>query len=699
MPQNDDGGTLDYVSPNLSGDEQDSLARYANRLRSEPITPRQWLKDNAHLDPTPEFRELLWSRYTDQNPPPQVPGFVIEDVLGEGGVGRVYLAQDQTLNRRIAIKELTETLRRRGNSADRFRSEAQILAKLEHPNIVKVYQFVVHEGREFIAMEYLNNGTLSERLTGTSNHLYEVLPAVIARLARAVNYAHGEKIIHRDLKPSNILFDNHNEPKLSDFGLAKDLSDPTDRSQGAILGTHHYMAPEQVAGKPVVPATDIWALGVVLFRIFAGKFPFDGQTVKELHESIRTSKPRELPPEVPAELRRICLKCLEKDTVSRYPCGNDLADDLENALVRENRGSFPPGRPRWLLAGAFGVALLIAAAVAVPAMLHRSSAHDFVTSTTMPEKLPGPTQSIAFTSDGNFGLAEVAGARIIVWDLKRGQLARSLEQGLAMDGMCGSVRASDDGHYIAALGTNSVMDKDTLSFFELFDAETLTKIPTRFLSGNGYGRSISFSPDGKRIALETFDRSALGSVLLGGSGKSHLTIIDVEPSKRKLITLPARMTCSAFSPDGNLVFTGSNKASICVWDLSLGTMSREIPVPDGGVDEIQISQDGSHIFTASIANESLSVYATSGACEKTIATASANPGRMTCAALNPLGIGTTGQRDGTVIYWNLNTGENRSFPHAAAEVSAVAITRDGRKTLAAYSDRSATCFEFPSPTK
>ena len=216
---------------------------------------------------------------------------MIEDVLGEGGMGRVYLGQDQSLNRRVAIKELTEALRRAGANADRFRAEAKILARLEHPNIVKVHQFLSHEGREYIAMEYLSNGTLTDRMGGTASDRYTTFPRVIAQLARAIHHAHCEKIIHRDLKPSNILFDKNNEPKLSDFGLAKDLSDPTDRSQGAILGTDHYMAPEQVEGKTVVPGTDIWALGVILFRMFTGKNPFNGQTREELRKAIRTSKP------------------------------------------------------------------------------------------------------------------------------------------------------------------------------------------------------------------------------------------------------------------------------------------------------------------------------------------------------------------------------------------------------------------------
>ena len=248
----------------------------------------------------------------------------------------------------------------------------------------------------------------------------------------------------------------------------------------------------------------------------------------------------------------------------------------------------------------------------------------------MREKLPGPSQSIAFTSDGQFGLSEVAGTQIIVWDLKRGQRARSLEHGLAKDGVCGSVAASDDGRLIAALGTNWAVDNGDLSFFELFDTETFSKLPVNHFRGHKYGRSVSFSPDSKWLALETFERSALGSILFGGPGKSRLTIYNVESMGWSDIAVPAALTCSAFSPDGKRVVTGSIKPPMYVWDVAKRAVSRQIPVPDGGVDEVAFSHDGSHIFAASFANDSLSIYTSSGECEKTISTSAENPEKMTC---------------------------------------------------------------------
>ncbi len=687
------GSTGDWSSSGLSRDHEESLDLYRDHLRMEPVTPRQWLRKNGHLSSTPAFRDQLWSHYVLAYPPPRVPGFAIEDVLGEGGMGRVYLGRDQSLDRRVAIKELTEALRPGSAYAERFRREAQILARLEHPNIVKVYQFVSHEGREFIAMEYLSRGSLADRLGETTTDVFTVIPRMIAKLARAIDYAHGQGIIHRDLKPGNILLDQADEPKLGDFGLAKDLLAPIDLTRGAVLGTHHYMAPEQVEGQSPVPGTDIWAFGVILFRVFSGRFPFEGHTVAELHAAIRTALPNELPGETPTELRRICLKCLEKDPGNRFQSGNELAVALEKVA-----GCEPPrplrrrSRRRWVL-----VAALFALIAAGATMIVYRHTRDTGTSVTMREKLPGPTKSITFSADGRYGLAEVGGSQVVVWDLRKEQIVNRFTHGQLTrnDDVCGSVAVSADGSRIAAIGLNPVCE--CLAQIDLFHPVTFDQ--NVFEGSNRFGHSLAFSPDGKLLAVETFERGVLGAVFRGGRGESRLSVYDIVSRKPTVFPVSSAITCLAFSSDSRFGLTGSAEPQVCVWDLTKKAKDRDIPVPAGGVDAVACSEDGERIFTASIANDSVGAYSRSGTSEKSIATTTATSGKMTCAALSRHGRGVTGHRDGTVVYWDLDTPAKLVFRHPGAEVTALAISPDGRAALAAFSTGDVTLQQLPSPAK
>jgi WD40 repeat protein len=268
-----------------------------------------------------------------------------------------------------------------------------------------------------------------------------------------------------------------------------------------------------------------------------------------------------------------------------------------------------------------------------------------------------------------------------------------VDHGFEQDGLCGSVVASGDGRIIAALGTNIVLDRQELSFLELFDTKTFDKL---LVKNSSFGRSIAISPDNQRIAVETFGTLALFARVMGGHGEAYLSIFDVASKEwARHIPLKTPMTCSAFSPDGKLILTGSTDPSMIVWDLAKRAETREIAVPDGGVDEIVFSPDGSRIFTASLANNLLSIHKSSGETEKTIATTTQVPGKMSCAALNREGKGVTGHRDGSVVYWDLTTGISGTFRNDGTEVVAVAISRDGRKALASLLNRSVVCYELP----
>jgi serine/threonine protein kinase len=270
-----------------------------------------------------------------------VPGYEVLRTLPAGGMGVVYQARDVALNRVVALKVVPP-----GGEADtqwleRFRAEARAVAALDHPNVVRIYQYGEHKGRPYFVMEFVEGGSLAEKLRSGP------LPAhTAARLlepvARAVHYVHGRQLIHRDLKPANILLAVDGTPKVADFGLAKRL----DTDQGltasqALLGTAAYMSPEQAAGRAraVGPAADVWALGAVLYETLTGRPPFRGETWLETLDQVRFEEvvpPSRLRPDVARETEVICLRCLEKRAAERYPSAECLADDLRSLLGRGN---------------------------------------------------------------------------------------------------------------------------------------------------------------------------------------------------------------------------------------------------------------------------------------------------------------------------------------------------------------------------
>jgi hypothetical protein len=277
--------------------------------------------------------------------PPRFPGYEVLGELGRGGMGVVYKARHDRLKRLVALKVI-----RAGADAEelaRFRTEAEAAARLQHPNVVQIYEVGDHEGGPFCALELVEGGSLAGRLGGRP-----VAPRVAARLtetlARATQYAHQRGIVHRDLKPANVLLAGaagapleQCVPKIADFGLAKRLDEDGGQTRtGAILGTPSYMAPEQTTGRPgdVGPAADVYALGAMLYELFTGRPPFQGASVLETLEQVRRQEPvppRRLVPKLPRDLETICLKCLHKEPHRRYASAGGLADDLGRFLGHE----------------------------------------------------------------------------------------------------------------------------------------------------------------------------------------------------------------------------------------------------------------------------------------------------------------------------------------------------------------------------
>ena len=269
--------------------------------------------------------------------------------IGEGGMGVVYKARQRGLNRIVALKMIRSGSLASESEVKRFRSEAQAAARLQHPNVVAIHEVGEHEGRPFFTMDFIEGQNLAQVAQGTPLGA-ERAARYVQTIAEAVHCAHQLGILHRDLKPANILLDRNDQPRITDFGLAKQLeSDPGLTMSGAILGTPSYMPPEQAAGKrkDMGPACDVYSLGAVLYDLLTGRPPFRADTpLDTLRQVVEAAPapPRLLNPKVPRDLETICLKCLAKNPGQRYPTAQELADDLGRALKHEPIRARPVGR-------------------------------------------------------------------------------------------------------------------------------------------------------------------------------------------------------------------------------------------------------------------------------------------------------------------------------------------------------------------
>jgi tetratricopeptide (TPR) repeat protein len=262
---------------------------------------------------------------------PEVPGYVVLEELGRGGMGVVYKARQLHPSRLVALKMLLAAGHAGAEQQARFLAEADAIARLQHPGIVQVFEISRHGDLPYLALEYVGGGSLAQQIAGQPQPPRTAAERVEA-LARAVQHAHEHGVIHRDLKPANVLLGADGAPRVTDFGLAR-LGEGGHTAAGAVMGTPSYMAPEQAGGDSgtVGPAADVYALGAILYEMLTGRPPFQAATALETLEQVRSIEPvppRRLNPQVPADLETITLKCLHKAATRRYGSAGELADDL-----------------------------------------------------------------------------------------------------------------------------------------------------------------------------------------------------------------------------------------------------------------------------------------------------------------------------------------------------------------------------------
>jgi WD40 repeat protein len=559
----------------------------------------------------------------------QVAGYEALRVLGRGGMGVVYLAWQTGLARLVALKTVLAGAHAGPEERARFRTEAEAAARLVHPHIVQIYEIGEADSQPFLALEYVEGGSLAAWLNGQPQPA-RAAARFVATLAEAVHHAHQRGIIHRDLKPANILLGprslaqgpgskepgpasldlGHFDPKITDFGLAKlVVGGASQTASGAILGTPAYMAPEQagVASAPVGPAADIHSLGAILYELLTGRPPFQAPSVLETLEQVRRQEPvapRHLVAAVPRDLETVCLKCLHKEPDRRYESALALAEDLH----RYQAGEPVRARPvpawerglRWMRRHPARAALLGVSCLAVLAL----------TGTLVGLFYNGRLQAL------NVGLeVAVEQARTSHDALKQLERQVSYERDIHLadeawhNGQFKRVRELLDGcprdlhgwewHYlrgqardgdflphksgvlaVAFHPDNRHLASGCSDGFVWF-WDTVTKIPHLSQERHPGGVwSIAFSPDGR---------------LLASAGEDRLVRLWNPDDGRLLGTLSGHrlaVRCVAFHPAGTMLASAGKDGTIWLWDPRQEREPRKLPVHKGGILALAFAPDG-----------------------------------------------------------------------------------------------------------
>ncbi|MFO0881296.1 MAG: protein kinase [Gemmataceae bacterium] len=590
---------------------------------------RQWLQED--LRPAADYIHLA-DTLAELQPATETPvtwpaGYQVLSVLGRGGAGVVFKARHLSLGRFVALKVLRAGTLASAQERTRFIQEAEAAARMSHPHLVQIYEVGQHHDLPYLALEYIEGGSLAERLTG------DPLPATIAAdlaeiLARAIQHAHERDIVHRDLKPANVLlqapgvsssgstgsdttenaFQQEHRfgiPKITDFGLAKRLDGASSLTDtGTFLGTPSYAAPEQAQGhKHVGPAADIYSLGAILYELLTGRPPFRAATPLETllqvvhHDPV---PPRQMLPEVPVDLETICLKCLHKDPQGRYASAAALADDLRR--FREGRtilarpiGGVGKGL-RWCrrnpamagLALAFVFTLLAGTTTATwlavraehNASLAQANEQEAIREKAKADQAREVVQRNLYQAEmilAGQAADQAGGLRrvhelLVHWLPTAGQTDRRGWEWYYLHGLGRRALRTFSGHSDAVVGLAfcadgkrlaSVARADGLRVWDAYQPRALI-----FHSGGETRpRDVAWSPDGRTLALACADRT--------------LRLVDSDTGQLLAVMTghQSEVARVAWSPDGRRLATGDGGGWIRLWDATTHQLLRSQQIP------------------------------------------------------------------------------------------------------------------------
>ncbi len=648
-------------------------------------------------------------------------------VLGSGAMGVVYEARQVSLNRTVALKMIRAGAFAGDDELRRFQTEAEAIARLDHPHIVPIYEVGEHEGKRYFSMKLIAGPCLSQSLT-----FYTTNPQAAARLmitiVEAVQHAHERGILHRDLKPSNIILDEKGQPHVTDFGLAKQLEGEGDQTlTGAVLGTPAYMAPEQAAGRSslVTTLSDVYGLGAILYAILAGKPPFDGDSALETLDLVRRQQPlapSRINRKVPRDLEVICLKCLDKEPERRYPSAQALAEELRRFLagkpIKARRVSSLEKSWRWcrrrpsiaalsaalvivLLGSLIGLGLAWQAAVnAREEAIAREQEYFKARATARQQtRLAGESQQNALALRAKEReLAELTraaaaaakglpvgakglpvAARALPTMIDPTELSQRRQYNDRMNLLERYWESGQLALVRRALGEEAPSKPDSIDgrgFEWFYWQRRILAPPSSALRGHTGGvDSVAFRPDGKQIASASFD----GTVRIWdvASGK---TIHTLEGHGRRVESV-------AFSPDGKRIASAGADQTVKVWDTDSGKVALTLEGHTDEVTSVAFSPDGRSLASAS---RDRTVKVWDAATGKVALTLKGHADEVTSVAFSPVGHRiASASRDETVKIWDLpGSQETRALKGHSGWVLSVAFSPDGKHIASAGSDQS-----------
>ncbi len=551
---------------------------------------------------------------------PAVEGYEILGVVREGGMGIVYKAWQVNAERPVALKMIRAGEKATLQNIARFHREAQAIAKLQHPNIVQLYEHDEAQGRPFYSMEYLEGGSLCDKF-GDRPQPARQAAELGQTLADAVHFCHQHDVIHRDLKPNNVLLTEAPgsrtagssqrlaktpnaggtdrsasetfdvslwTPKISDFGLVKQLGEDSGQTLTSdAIGTPSYMAPEQAPGKfggrrSMDRATDVYGLGGILYWALTGVPPFRGATVVEVLDQVRYKDPvppSQLRTKVPRDLETICLKCLQKEPAKRYQSAQALSKDLGNFLAGREIDARPVS---WLEKGwrwcRRNPGLAAAIACAVLFLVSGSGASLFYAAKAN-EKAAEATQNESIALE-NLDKANKATA---LSERRRYGAELHLAYEAWKDGLIGLTKQRLD-----ALRRSAPTDQNLLGF-EWHYLNQLCHLDLRTLAGHkGVVFSVTFSKDGRLLASAGDD--------------GQVKIWDVATG-RELRSLPyehSSFPTLAFSPVGHLLAVPSADRTVKLWDADSGQLVRKFEGHENRVNAVAFNADGTQLVSGSV---------------------------------------------------------------------------------------------------